>query len=723
METINSNQAETPAGKSLLEWGRRRLQTVRIPLALVGLMLAIVLVGTAGLLSVHLSESYYQIAPYHYDSAAYRMQAIRFHETLITQGRLATFLQALQTKDGLDLSLRTILAPSSLLHPYGHLAVLLPFMGIWLILLVWYVFARTNSLLLGASTVMFIFAFPLIYNPYMGVTPYQGGIADYWKDNLATWLFGSAVITWMLSNNLARPRWAFLCGFLLGLLVMQRSALAVYAAILYLPLFCWAVYQRISLDGLLQACVQIAIFVAPAALLGGLMIVLQWHQLYQYYFVTGYSYGTPVQVARYLFNGLAYGVSFAPIVMAVAYLFCVLTISYWKPHLNDIMVAGWITLGFPLAIIISSAYYFGFYAIWPVLLVIFLSTLLPRTLKIDGNRLLALSLLVVSLISSAVQYHISAEQSRTVALNIAYLRRFYHDLASIIIAQPEPRKYGIFFDEVGSPFLNQAFFDEKVLLDAPIAYMMVHDTYYRVAFGDLTAQEIADQNVQALEHYPDALAIGYCDATDVLKYTNLEPKENPLAVDVAIKMNSYLLRNPHWQVFRKLDAAYGCLYAYRYSPQALTEVAKWQGMVYYKPLTEIPLSTALAPGVRMYNYASRYVPEEMDGIYYQWLPSGRNALYFSLFSDQARTVIFKAHAAIGPARKDNMRTLIIANAQQEIDLHIGKDGEVQVKLNLQPGLNKIEMYVQEAADLPQQSGDARELMLRLASPRFVPDYP
>jgi hypothetical protein len=125
--------------------------------------------------------------------------------------------------------------------------------------------------------------------------------------------------------------------------------------------------------------------------------------------------------------------------------------------------------------------------------------------------------------------------------------------------------------------------------------------------------------------------------------------------------------------------------------------------------------------VKIYDYTSRYAPEHYNGGYYQWLPSGSGGLQLTLFSDQPRRVVFQAEANAGPARKDTRRTLIMSTETQKISTPIDGQQLLQLDIDLKPGLNHIEFYVEEPSDNLGPAGpDARELMLLLVSPRLVP---
>jgi glycosyltransferase involved in cell wall biosynthesis len=74
------------------------------------------------------------------------------------------------------------------------------------------------------------------------------------------------------------------------------------------------------------------------------------------------------------------------------------------------------------------------------------------------------------------------------------------------------------------------------------------------------------------------------------------------------------------------------------------------------------------------------------------------------FSDQASTVSLQAHAPAGPARKDVVRTLAVAEAQTLV--RIDGEQDLDIQLELHPGLNTIHVYVKEPADnLAQNSAE------------------
>lgn len=701
--------SETFSKPSLLEWLVQRGLRLKVPPLLFSIILALLLSLIAGLIAVRLSRNYYAVAAYHFDSAAYRLQSIEIYETYRTQGLSAAIARSLGAKDGLDITLRVIFAPSYLLHPYGHMTVLLIFMSFFIFLTIWYVFNRTKSLLLGLSVILFIFTLRMMYNPL-------GGIADYWKDNISTWLLSGAVITWLLSENLGKYRWSLLSGLLLGLLIMQRTAAAVYAIILFAPVCVYALYYNIRFSGWRKGIQNVLCFAIPVLCIGIIVVLAQWQALYSYYFVTAYSYGNIASTTRYIASGIRYHIGFICLIFGTLYFILFTSIKNWRDVRSEIITASWFVCGFPMIVIVTSAEYNGFFSSWSILLIVLLAVLFAHTPLTAMFKGFTFIFLIVSIPLSVLQYVLTTDESQLYAQVNAKNRILYQKLIDIIILQPQPYRYALLFDEVDALFLNHAFFNNNVLLQPSVAFVTVHDSYYRGRFTDIRAQPIIESNIKLLEEYEGTLAVGYCDPQDTLKQSNFQTKDSVLAREVTIAMSAHLLSSPHWKVMNRLDSPYGCLYVSQYTVRSLSEVEKWQEVSFYNTLNEIPLTISVGQDVRLYQYKSRFPPEQMNGGYYQWLPSGDSGLQIVLFSDRPREVTLQTQVI---ARKANQE-LIISQGDQRTTFRIDGQQDIAIPLILQPGLNPITLAVKEASEGGVSAPtDPQERVLLLVSPHLI----
>ena len=696
---------EAPANASVLERLAGRFARVQIAPLPLFLALAIGLTLIAGWIATALAQHYYIVAPYHFDSAFYHQQAIEYSRL-----REASFSQALwrsvQAKDNLDITLRLIAAPGALTKLYGHLVVLLPFMALFTFLLGWYVWRRSGSLLLGAVSTTFLFTLPLIYGAYGA--PTIGGIADYWKDNIAIWLFASAALCWLLGDQLANRGWLALCGGLLGLLVMQRAVLAVYAALLFFPLVAYALYRRARAEGMRATLVQLLALAAPALLLALVVIVPQWRSLYRYYFEVGYAYGSPALVAQYLVNNLN-----KPVLQVVLVFFvlgsAICLASSVRPRARSAGGAAlWLALGLPLAVAASSAFYFGIFSLWSLLLLVLLATLIPPIGRPHVRRLLAAGLLGLIAALAPVQYVASTQAARVGMVRDGPKRVFFKQLIDLIKAQPAPRRYGLVFREVDLLMRTQAFFDERMQLEPSVVAVYAHDSVFRAFHPGMSADQIIAQNIRDLEARVPTLALAFCQPDQVFEQSGLNAEADTLAATVIRRNSEYLRASPAWRALARLDSPYGPVCAYRYEGQQLTSAEKWRALG-QRAVDEIPLAAGLSPHVQIYSYTASVPPRLQDGSYEQWL--GSASLDLSVFADQDRSVELRGRAVLGRDAGGPVTLVVAVEGAPAQELAIADSQDIRVPLALRAGLNQVRISVR--TDPP-----ARGLQVRLIGPRL-----
>jgi hypothetical protein len=683
-------------------------------------ILAVVLSGTAGFLAMRSSRAYYATAMHHHDSAPYRYAAFQFYQKYHNEGLRSALKMALEQKDSFDIVVRLLLAPSTLVRFFGHLAVALPFLALFLFLLIWYVHRRTDSILLGVAIASFLFALPILYHPITG-------LADYWKDNLSTWLLSSAALTWLLSKEMTLRRWSMLSGLLLGVLVMQRSAVAVYAAVLFLVPFLVAFRRRCAGSRWKTIVADVGAFVAPAALLGGIVAVLQGEMLYDYYFHVGYAYGTPTSVFQHLASiglQLLKGRECLVGTLATISALGIVCLTQDRQQTRDVLTALYWCAGLLTCVGLTSTLFHGIVAVWLPLLLVFIATCLPARLTPVLRGAFAVALIYVATQCSAREYETNREFGQVLAQGNAAKGRFFDQLGDLLAHQSQPRKFALFFDECEPLIWSQAYFRRgQVVTSEQYYFSSVHDSYYRSSYGNRAAAEIAAEVLAKVERDAAYVVAAY-DLSDLKQnagFDNHDP-EKSLALRIQLAQIRYLRQSPHWrgeQVF--LVPGYGTLIAYSYSPQPLSEREKWSGIKFASQGPDNPLAIQGAPGVGVLHYCSTYAPERGEEVPLQWLPGGEVGLSLRLLSDAARPVIFHARATAGPASKNSDRTLIIKDEEKTSTCVLtGGSDEIWAKINLRAGFNEIKFTVVNPEDgTPPPVGDKRSMMLLLAAPTLI----
>ncbi len=719
MNVMTKMQPPPAPHASPLEWLARQVFRLPVPRWLIAFALAVLLAAVAEALALHISEIYYEIAPYDWDSVQYRHGAVNLYKTAETEGVWAALRQRFATRDGLDQELRLLIAPRTLLSFNGHMIVLFSYLVTFFFLVIWYVYVRAGSVLLGLAAAAFVFTLPIVYDPMIF------GISDYDLNPLSTWLWVGAAVAWLLSDRLTRPGWSFFCSFLLGLLVVQRTANAVIVAPIFLPLVLWTFCRRFVVDGWRRALLRIGWFVLPAAVLGGLVAYCQWDELYQYYFVSSagqyHRYdAAPGLINYYWGTVLSYQATLRGLGVALAV--CLLGIPSWRQW-REMLTAAWLVAGVPLVVVgVLVANHNGFFPLLEPTFIILLAAAIPWSLSANARRLVATVLLVVAVTASAVEYHTSVGAAKDAAQQYAPIRALYQNLRDIILAQPEPH-FGLFFGpEKEEIFWNHLYFDGGVDV-YPEVYVPSRDNDWILSLGDIPPEETVTKYMDKLEGFEGALAVIQCDREELVKYfdpsTTHYPDRIPYSQKVVLGIYDHLLTSNHWKGVYRMKSPFGDLYVFQYFSAEVTEAEKWGDLQPEIGLPEVLLASPVAPGVRVFRYESLVDPQVLSGLLCQNLPVGKGGGKLSVYSDAERTVIFHATASPVPADSQEAHTLIFVVEDKETPVQLQGEQEIRLPVALQPGLNQIEWYVEGPAAAADQ-GDTPQPVLLLTSPQFIP---
>jgi hypothetical protein len=535
-----------------------------------------------------IARDYFSIAPFHYDSASYLSFALSVHDVVSLYGKKFAVIHIMQSKDILDVVLRVLFAPDSLKTVFGHMVISIPFMALFIFLVIHYVYRATQSWMASLIAIGFLFTFPLMYMPYMG-------IADYWKESIAIWILGCAVMSWILSDGLKNSGWAFFCSILFGLLCMERAVLGIYIGVLFIPVFCAAVYQRFKLDGAKKALCRVSIFLIPIVLSAAMLAFIQWEFFYIYYFTMGYSYSSSWEVGRYIFNDILYDAKHSSLLVWIF-----LCGIFWHriSHYRDIFTALWLTVGFPFVVIFTHGLYFYFYHVWTILLVISLTTIIaghhslgPSAVR--SHRYFMPILLMIVIICGCIQFFLDWAWSKEHAKLNASWRVLYENISHIILQQSKPRYYSLLFFEASSgPFTDHLRLNKMAQYDDAqyVGYMSVHDSFYKVhapadntlsikdsflaqlrVINDPSAEDIAKDNIKQMEKHDGTIAITYCHKDQIAKSSVFGADSMKIAIPTVVLQTNYLLNSLNWIIIGKLDSPVGCLYVYQYSKNRLTK--------------------------------------------------------------------------------------------------------------------------------------------------------
>ena len=509
--------------------------------------------ATAGLivLGVSISTKYHAKAHYHYDSASYRFSSVGAFDLFEQQGRWATAWSLLQQQNSFDLLVRLFVYPQSLCQFHGHLFVQAPLMAIFFFLTFLVVHRRSGSYLLGCGVIAVVLLFGPVYHPVQSLT-------DYWKDNLGIWLLGSAFLCWFLSEHAGRRGWAFLSGAFWACLVLQRPVLTVYGGALFAPFFTYAIWRRWREDDASTLTRRAVAFGAFPLAIVLLVVAAQGSTIYRYYFVTGYSYSSPREVAQWLWQHPFSGGAWFRGGLLASFLVC-LAAALRQGWAGAVNVAGscWLCAGFLALLVATRANFHGFAVVLMVLAVVALARMTPRQAPRLWTRGIAVVLLLVTAGGSYVQSRHYAMVRRTKAVAGAEYRALYAEIAGVAEGSATPPKLGIFFDECYCLLWNQLYFDHGIKLDRETFFMSIHDTYYRGQFGDASAADIAQTIFAEMDRTDRALAVIHQNPDDLGRFLDRRGRSEQrksLAMEVNRLIGQHLRQSDRWQIVKRIES-------------------------------------------------------------------------------------------------------------------------------------------------------------------------
>jgi hypothetical protein len=192
------------------------------------------------------------------------------------------------------------------------------------------------------------------------------------------------------------------------------------------------------------------------------------------------------------------------------------------------------------------------------------------------------ALVLAALACSVWQYGHCLSLASRLGDERASLRQYYSQVADIVLAEPGPRHYGLFFYECGSPVWCQVFFDRHVPFEYQTCFMAIHDSYFPGVFGRRSAAEVAAAIIAPLEAHPGALALAYCERTDLAHLPAYLQPRDPMQFSVAVSaaLNDHFRRSCHWKAIRRFALApFRPVYVFRYSILPLSAEEKWRDVL------------------------------------------------------------------------------------------------------------------------------------------------
>jgi len=233
---------------------------------------------TIGITLYAIMQTFYSTQPVWVEQAAYlQWPSIQFLAWREQYGFIGAIWRGLQENQRhfLQLIVLGLIAPGLLGWRHAHLLITLPAFALFLGLLGWTTYRRSQSIQYGVIGIALYCALPGLANP-------NWGLGTGFADHQSMLLLSGSVLCLMNAIDTSRRAWVHGFAVLLGLALLARSAVAFFAGVVCGPplVFCfWNEYQQTkSIRQLIKTAAGIlAIIAVPAMLVAWQTAYLMWY--------------------------------------------------------------------------------------------------------------------------------------------------------------------------------------------------------------------------------------------------------------------------------------------------------------------------------------------------------------------------------------------------------------------------------------------------------------
>ena len=550
------------------------------------LVCALVLTSAMGFITIRIEQIYLHNYSYFYDAVYYSFYNARLHARLPGEGRLS-----LATQEWLGNGrhpLRTVplllFAPGLLASQMGHMATALPMLGIFLFLLGWTVYRRTQHAPYAIGSMALFCAIPGMFSP-------TTGLGAYWLDLPAAFLVGGAALCLLNSSSAQDLRW--LAGFavLASLAALSRYVAAVFAFVICAPVLAYYLTRRWrqERDVVKTVVLPLGVIGVVISIVGGYFLVKHFEGNVQFYSVYGYALGQGMLSSAGSVIRSAVGFLSIPGTIILGATGLVNLALFWRDTNRDwknLVISVWFASAVLLYLVLVVRVVGAGHATRYAVPLIFLAVISPAPLGRQwlGHRwLVRLTSLVVIAALLLGGYGVlenyqlatqpSPEAQEQKALDVA--------LAQALSKEGDQLVWNAYFDEYSwIPTMEAFYHSRKFSLPAGQDYFFsVHQSVFKGNYPGLMPDEVSPLIYDNTNRWVD-IAVVFDDPTAADTLFN-----NEYSRTVARYIAQAVRNDPRWkQVFVVESSKYGTLAGYRNSaPQSSNYDLLLRGQVVVQP--------------------------------------------------------------------------------------------------------------------------------------------
>ena len=556
--------------KSIFERLVSPSQTTVLSSILLSAVLLTILMGVlTGIGGYFFTQNY----SYFHDPVTYQLNNVSLYQRLATESRMSVAWDE-WLHNYLD-PIRTIplvlFAPQALAHPLGHMATVLPVLGLFLALLGWTIYHRTGHLLYSLACMALFCSISGMFDAFRG-------LAAYWLDLPSALLAGSALLCLLNSQKATRLGWLGGFAAMAGGAVLGRYVSAVYIFIMCSPLLFFYLILRWRQERSFIRAVLTPLAVIGAVLfsIAGYFLIAHYPVIRDYYFgYVAYDYAFILPFWVSLHDVLEAFVSFigTPILIILGMLFLAnLFLSdffinsldrkdkWWKIIEDFWPVFAHLT--FLILILRASTYVqLTLYALPPL----FLGAAAPlswhrvESIKKRFSWILTILLVVAAIISGQYYGRLWIWIDRNPSPEAQVKKAFGQKLAQELNKQGDQLVWVAYFDDYSYIASAEAFYTyHKLPLPGGLEFFVTKAEYPTSDFPGLNPTQVAEQIYQNTLQYVDVAVVFADPRTAELRF------DNDYSRTIARLVAEKLAANSDWKLVFTIDSAnYGPLNGYR----------------------------------------------------------------------------------------------------------------------------------------------------------------
>ncbi|MEO8210987.1 MAG: hypothetical protein ABI840_10525 [bacterium] len=181
-----------------------------------------------GFYAAKVSSEYYTVNDYAPDPMDGLIRNQHAYYNFVNNGRISAFVSEFKENNRTFFTTASLIliAPEFLKRADGHLLLLIPFLTLFLFLLSYCVWIRTNNILYSITVVVLYVTSYAITEPYFG-------IGFSMPDTIAGYPAGIAALCLLIWFEKNKTRWLLLCAIFISISVLTRFVFTVYTFLLF----------------------------------------------------------------------------------------------------------------------------------------------------------------------------------------------------------------------------------------------------------------------------------------------------------------------------------------------------------------------------------------------------------------------------------------------------------------------------------------------------------